>query len=57
MPVPYYDEGGIQIFHGDCRDVMPSLAPASALVSDPPYGLSFMGKGWDKGVLPFGDGQ
>lgn len=38
--------------HGDCRDVMRSLPPESvdAIVSDPPYGLSFMGKEWDHGV-------
>jgi site-specific DNA-methyltransferase (adenine-specific) len=37
---------------GDCRDVMLDY-PANhfdSIVSDPPYGLSFMGKGWDKGV-------
>lgn len=37
---------------GDCRDVMASLSADSvdAIVCDPPYGLSFMGKGWDHGV-------
>lgn len=37
---------------GDCRDVMASMEADSidAIVSDPPYGLSFMGKGWDHGV-------
>ena len=37
---------------GDCRDVMRDY-PADhfdSIVSDPPYGLSFMGKGWDRGV-------
>jgi DNA modification methylase len=40
------------VHHGDCRDVMATLDAASvdAVVSDPPYGLSFMGKGWDHGV-------
>lgn len=40
------------IKHGDCREVMATLAADSidAIVSDPPYGLSFMGKGWDHGV-------
>ena len=34
---------------GDCLNVlarMPSHSVA-AIVTDPPYGLSFMGKGWD----------
>lgn len=41
-----------EVRHGDCRDVMRSLPPESvdAIVSDPPYGLSFMGKAWDHGV-------
>jgi DNA modification methylase len=40
------------IHHGDCREVMSTLDAESvdAIVSDPPYGLSFMGKGWDHGV-------
>jgi site-specific DNA-methyltransferase (adenine-specific) len=40
------------IRHGDCREVMAAMDAGSvdAIVSDPPYGLSFMGKGWDHGV-------
>ena len=39
---PYYSEDGITIYHADCRDVMPSLAPESVtlLWTDPPYGHS-----------------
>ena len=32
----YYEHAGITIYHGDCREVLPSLA-ADALVTDPPY--------------------
>jgi DNA modification methylase len=34
---------------GDCLDVLPTLeaGPVDAVVTDPPYGLEFMGKGWD----------
>ena len=37
---------------GDCRDVMATMDAHSvdAIVTDPPYGLSFLGKGWDHGV-------
>ena len=37
---------------GDCLDVMRSMPDASfdAVVTDPPYGLAFMGKEWDHGV-------
>jgi site-specific DNA-methyltransferase (adenine-specific) len=40
------------VHHGDCREVMATLDAASvdAVVCDPPYGLSFMSKGWDHGV-------
>jgi len=45
-------DGTIELFSGDCRDVLRELDEASidACVSDPPYGLEFMGKGWDHGV-------
>jgi len=38
--------------HGDCLEMMRELPDASidSIVTDPPYGLSFMGKGWDRGV-------
>lgn len=37
---------------GNCLDVLPTLADNSvdAVVTDPPYGLSFMGKKWDYDV-------
>jgi site-specific DNA-methyltransferase (adenine-specific) len=40
------------IKQGDCREVMATLDADSidAIVTDPPYGLEFMGKGWDRGV-------
>ena len=35
---------------GDCLDVMAGMEPESvdAIVTDPPYGLEFMGKEWDR---------
>jgi site-specific DNA-methyltransferase (adenine-specific) len=47
---PYYEAKGIAIYHGDCRQVLPLLKPAESCISDPPYGISFMGRGWDRGV-------
>ena len=40
--VPYYDRDGIVIYHGDCRDVLPSIDPDSVdlLLTDPPYGIN-----------------
>lgn len=39
-----------EIIEGDCREVMASMEAESAhaCVCDPPYGLEFMGKEWDK---------
>lgn len=42
----------INLMLGDCLERMKELADNSvdSIVTDPPYGLSFMGKHWDKGV-------
>jgi site-specific DNA-methyltransferase (adenine-specific) len=42
----------IDLRHGDCRDVMATMEPeiVDAIVTDPPYGLNFMGKEWDHGA-------
>lgn len=37
---PYYESGGITIYHGDCREILPTLAPVDVLVTDPPYGIA-----------------
>lgn len=41
MTQPYYDDGrGIQIYLGDCLEVLPTLdAAGCVLVTDPPYGI------------------
>jgi len=41
-----------QLHHGDCLEVLRSMPDCSvdAIVTDPPYGLSFMGKKWDYDV-------
>lgn len=37
---PYYEQDGCTIYHGDCREVLCSLAFSGAVISDPPYGLA-----------------
>lgn len=37
---PYYDKGDIQIYLGDCRDVLPQLEPVDLCLTDPPYNIS-----------------
>lgn len=38
---PYYDAAGITIFHGDAREILPTIE-ADVLVTDPPYGMSYV---------------
>lgn len=42
----------VELHNGDCLAVLRGMADASvdAIVTDPPYGLSFMGKRWDYDV-------
>lgn len=43
------DWGLFRLHHGDCLDVLRTMPDNSvdSIVTDPPYGLSFMGKRWD----------
>jgi len=45
----------VDLRHGDCLDVMATMEPHSvdAIVTDPPYGLRFMGRHWDHGAGRF----
>lgn len=45
----HYTDDRVTLHHGDCLDVLATLPEASvdAIVTDPPYGLGFMGKAWD----------
>jgi DNA modification methylase len=46
---PFLDSAGITLYQGDCIETMRRMPEASidAIVTDPPYGLGFMGKDWD----------
>jgi DNA modification methylase len=52
MTEPYYSDGAVTIYHGDCRDVLAGFSPGgfAALVTDPPYGMAYASN-WE-GVLP-----
>jgi site-specific DNA-methyltransferase (adenine-specific) len=41
---PYYERDGITIYHGDCREVLPTLQAGSVdlVLTDPPYGISYV---------------
>jgi DNA modification methylase len=47
---PAFARPGVQVFLGDCLDVLAHLPASSvdAVCTDPPYGLEFMGQEWDR---------
>ncbi|SKT95980.1 DNA-methyltransferase [Mycobacteroides abscessus] len=49
MIAPHYQDDSVTLHHGDCIDVLRELPERSvdAVVTDPPYGIRFMGKAWD----------
>lgn len=38
-PAPriYYEDASVTLWHGDCRDVLPTLGPVDHVITDPPY--------------------
>ena len=46
----HYTDDAVTLYHGDCIKVLAELPEASvdAVVTDPPYGISFMGRQWDQ---------
>lgn len=56
MSIHYQDEQ-VTLHEGDCLDVLRSLPDNSvdAVITDPPYGLEFMGKDWDAPWKASGD--
>ncbi len=43
---PYYEQDGITLYHGDCRDVLRGIPPQSAnmALTDPPYLVGYKGR-------------
>ena len=37
----YYSDALCTIYHADCIDVLPTLAPCDLLLTDPPYGVTY----------------
>lgn len=59
------DDGRVRLYCEDCREVLPTLARADAIITDPPYGISFaaqptkwqrlagkMAEAWDDSTVP-----
>ena len=34
---PYYEDGAVTIYHGDCREILPTISGAACTVTSPPY--------------------
>lgn len=43
---PYYADDAVTIYHGDCREIVPTLGRFDLLLTDPPYGI-----GRDRGMV------
>ena len=49
---PYYEDSAVQIFLGDCREILPSMPDVDLVLTDPPYGVgiaewdTFLDVGW-----------
>ena len=39
MTTPYYENSGVTIYNGDCREILPELAPCDVVMTDPPWKL------------------
>jgi DNA modification methylase len=53
---PFVETHGVTVYQGDCIETMRRLPENSvdAIVTDPPYGLEFMGRDWDGFGTPLG---
>jgi site-specific DNA-methyltransferase (adenine-specific) len=51
----WHQDARATIYHGDCLEVLRALPDSSvdAVVTDPPYELGFMGKGWDASGIAY----
>jgi len=52
VPKPYYERHGCTIYHGDYREILPTLGPVDLVLSDPPYGMK-----WNTDTARFSGGS
>jgi DNA modification methylase len=51
----YADKEQYKLYHGSMLDMLEIIEPNTidSIVTDPPYELNFMGKGWDRTGIAF----
>ena len=42
MTAPYYADESVTLYHGDCREVLPTIEPVDLVLTDPPYGINYV---------------
>lgn len=53
MTGPYYADDSVTLYHGDCREVLPTLDAVDLVLTDPPYGINYVSNsGAGKGTRP-----
>ena len=38
---PYYEDGSVTIYHGNCHEILPTLPKVDLVLTDPPYGIGY----------------
>lgn len=51
----YYSENKIEIYHGDCRKILPGIQGYDLILADPPYGIGYDGNNLKEKVSVIGD--
>jgi len=54
---PYYQDSHVTIYHGDCREIVPTLGRFDLLLTDPPYGTEGLGGGYGRRQNHSADGR
>jgi len=45
--IPYYQDDRCTIYHGDCLEILESIAPVDVIITDPPYNVGLEYDGYD----------
>ena len=54
VSVPYYQDDAVTIYHGDSREILPTLDKVDLVLTDPPYGINTKSDGSGK-LNPWAD--